>query len=289
MGCQVLFLRCTIDMCRRRNVCPKRTRLKKQKVQIMFSLAGKKGLIVGVANDQSIAWGCAKKLHEAGADLAITYLNEKAEKYVRPLAESVDASLIMQMDVTNQDQVDGVFYEISQHWGKLDFVIHSIAFAPMADLHGRFIDTSAAGFAQAMDISCHSLVRLARHAEPLMTDGGSILTTSYYGSEKVVPTYGIMGPVKAALECSAKYLAAELGPKGIRVSAMSPGPVKTRAASGIKDFNELIDKAQQSAPGTGLVTIEDIGAMAVFMVSDEARAITGSTAHIDGGYNIMGA
>jgi enoyl-[acyl-carrier protein] reductase I len=218
----------------------------------------------------------------------MTYLNEKSDKYVRPLADEVQASIYMPLDVQNPEQMGDLFYRVQQQWGKLDFLIHAIAFAPMKDLHGRFVDTTPEGFSQAMDISCHSLVRMAHHAEPLMTDGGCILTTTYFGSEKVVDHYGIMGPVKAALECSVKYLAAELGPKGIRVSAMSPGPVKTRAGSGIKDFNTLLDNAQQKAPGIGLVSIEDVGSMAVFLVSDEAKSITGATEHIDGGYNIIG-
>ena len=247
-----------------------------------------KGLIIGLANDQSLAWGCAKALKAAGAELAVTYQNDKAQSYVAPLAEAVGASIVLPLDVRDAGQMTTLFETIRERWGRLDFLLHSIAFAPKADLHGRVADSSAEGFATAMDISCHSLIRLARHAEPLMTDGGSILTMSFYGAEKVVPGYGIMGPVKAALEASVRYLAADLGPRRIRVNALSTGPVKTRAASGLSHFDDLMEKAAQRAPLHQLVTIEQIGEAATFLLSDKARYISGQTIYIDAGYNTLG-
>lgn len=254
----------------------------------MISLAGKKGLVLGIANDQSIAYGCAREFRAQGADLAITYLNEKAEKHVRPLAQELEADIFMPCDVTQDGQLHTVFKEIRQKWGKLDFAVHSIAFANKEDLHGRVVDCSAEGFAFAMMVSVHSFIRLAHLAEPLMTDGGALLTMSYYGSEKVVEHYNLMGPVKAALESATRYMAVELGHKGIRVNAVSPGPMKTRAASGISHFDALIDRARDTAPMRNLVSLEDVGALAAFLVSDRARMITGDVAYIDGGYNIMG-
>lgn len=256
---------------------------------MMESLKGKKGLIVGIANEHSIAWGCAKAFHEAGADLAITYLNKKAEPYVRPLAEEVNASIIMPLDVTNETEMQGLFKQIENTWGKLDFLLHAIAFAPQDDLRGRVTDCSKEGFLTAMDISCHSFTRIAMHAEPLMKDGGCLLTTTYYGGEKVVKHYGMMGPVKAALESMVKYMAAELGEKKIRVNALSPGPVATRAASGISNFDELLEEAQAGSPQHELICTNCIGAYAKFLVSDEARLVTGSTVYIDAGFNIMAA
>ena len=247
-----------------------------------------KGLIIGLANDQSLAWGCAKALKAAGAELAVTYQNDKAQSYVAPLADAVGASIVLPLDVRDAGQMTTLFETIRERWGRLDFLLHSIAFAPKADLHGRVADSSAEGFATAMDISCHSLIRLARHAEPLMTDGGSILTMSFYGAEKVVPGYGIMGPVKAALEASVRYLAADLGPRRIRVNALSTGPVKTRAASGLSHFDDLMEKAAQRAPLHQLVTIEQIGEAATFLLSDKARYISGQTIYIDAGYNTLG-
>lgn len=247
-----------------------------------------KGLIVGLANDQSLAWGCAKALKALGAELAITYQNDKARDFVLPLAEAVDAPIVLPLDVRDSGQMQAVFETIGQRWGRLDFLLHSIAFAPKADLHGRVADSSAEGFATAMDISCHSLIRLARHAEPLMADGGSILTMSFYGAEKVVPGYGIMGPVKAALEASVRYLAADLGPRRIRVNALSTGPVKTRAASGLSHFDALMEKAAARAPLHQLVTINQIGEAAAFLLSDKARYISGQTVYVDAGYNTMG-
>jgi enoyl-[acyl-carrier protein] reductase I len=248
----------------------------------------KKGLVVGVANEHSIAWGCARALHAAGGELALTYLNEKAKPYVETLAGEIKAPIFMPLDVTNVEQSTALFAEIKRRWGRLDFLLHAVAFAPKADLQGRFTDSSSAGFSMAMNISCHSLVRLAKVAEPLMVEGGSILTLSYYGSEKVIPDYGLMGPVKAALEASVRYLAAELAPHGIRVNALSPGPIKTRAASGLKDFDKLLAKAADEAPLQQLVTIEQIGEMAAFLMSDQAKHIIGQVVYVDNGYSIMG-
>ena len=250
-------------------------------------LAGRKGLVVGIANADSIATGCARAFREAGADLAVTYLNEKALKYVEPVATALEAPIVMPLDVTDEAQIDAVFARIASEWGRLDFLLHSIAYCRKDDLTGRVVDTSRDGFAEAMDISVHSLFRLLKRAEPLMSAGGSVLTVSYYGAEKVVDNYNIMGPVKAALESSVRYLAAELGPKGIRVNALSPGPLKTRAASGIAHFDALVDAARLRAPAHQIVTIEDIGAMARYYVSDEATRVTGNVAYIDGGMNVM--
>jgi len=254
----------------------------------VFNLYGKKGLIVGVANNQSIAYGCAKSFELCGADLAVTYMNAKAEQYVRPLAEILGVSIIEQMDVEQPGEMEAVFKIIEEKWGRLDFILHSIAFAPKEDLHGRVIDSSRDGFLRSMDVSCHSFVRMARLAEPLMKDGGCMLTMSYMGADEVVNNYGIMGPVKAALQSVSRYLAAELGPRGIRVHAISPGPLKTRAASGIKAFDELMEQAISRSPLHKLVSIEDIGALSAFLCSDIAKTITGGTIHIDGGYNIIG-
>ena len=233
-----------------------------------------RGLIVGLANDQSLAWGCATTLRAAGAELALTYLNDRAKRFVEPLAQQVGAEMLLPLDVTAPDQMDALFDRVASRWGGLDFLLHSIAFAPKEDLHGRVTDSSADGFASAMDVSCHSLIRLAHRAEPLMQNGGAILTMSFYGSEKVVPGYGIMGPVKAALEASVRYLAAELGPSGIRVNALSTGPVRTRAASGLSHFDALMARAAETAPLHQLVTIEQVGEMGAFLLSDRARFVT---------------
>ncbi|MBY5935047.1 enoyl-ACP reductase FabI [Tateyamaria omphalii] len=250
-------------------------------------LTGKKGLVVGVANDQSIAAGCARAFHLSGADLALTYQTEKSRKFVEPVAQAVDADIFMPLDVTDDAQTDAIFDEIRTRWGRLDFLLHSIAFCPREDLHGRVVDCSKDGFGIAMDISVHSLIRLAKRAEPLMADGGTILTVSYHGAEKVVDNYNIMGPVKAALEATTRYLAAELGSKNIRVNAMSPGPLQTRAASGIDHFDALIDDARKRAPLSQLTTIDEVGAMAACLVSDLARSVTGNTAYIDGGHHVV--
>ncbi|MET1256251.1 enoyl-ACP reductase FabI [Aliikangiella maris] len=258
--------------------------------QGLSSLKGKKGLIVGIANQHSIAWGCAKVLHAAGADIAVTYLNQKAEPYVRPLAETIHAPIIAPLDMSDDSQLNDLFGVITQQWGTLDFVIHAIAFAPLADLHGRVTDSSRDGFLKAMDISCHSFIRVAHMAEPLMAkQGGSLLTLSYYGAEKVVEHYGIMGLCKAALESSVKYLAAELGDKKIRVNALSPGPIATRAASGIEAFEHLISHAIEKAPEHSAINIEQVGHFARFLVSDESQLVTGGTYFIDAGLNIMAA
>jgi enoyl-[acyl-carrier protein] reductase I len=254
----------------------------------MSLLAGKKGLVVGIANDASIAWGCAKSFHNHGAELAITYLNNKSQAYVHPLAEKLNAPICMKLDVTQPAEQDALFAAIAEKWGKLDFLLHSIAFAPKEDLQGRVADSTSNGFKQAMDISCHSLVRLAKAAEPMMKDGGCILTMSYYGAKKVVTHYNLMGPVKAALEASVQYLAYELGAQHIRVNALSTGPVKTRAASGLTDFDKLMEAAASKAPMHQLTTLEQIGQMAAFLVSDNAKQITGQTIYVDAGYNIMG-
>jgi len=250
-------------------------------------LAGKKGLVVGIANQHSIAAGCASAFAAAGAELAVTYLNDKAKPYVEPVAEAVGSEIFMPLDVEADGQLDAVFDAIEQRWGRLDFVLHSIAYCPIEDLHGRVIDCTHDGFARAMDVSVHSFVRMAKRAEPLMGEGGCLLTVSYYGAEKVVDHYNIMGPVKAALEAVTRYMAAELGPKGIRVNALSPGPIATRAASGIAHFDALIDEARERAPQQRLVTLEEVGAMAACLVSGFARSVTGNVAYIDGGYHVM--
>jgi enoyl-[acyl-carrier protein] reductase I len=251
------------------------------------SLAGLKGLVVGIANPQSIAWGCAEAFRAAGAELAITYLNAKAEPYVRPLAESLSANLVLPMDVENDAEVEAVFKAIEAQWGQLDFLLHSIAFAPLQDLHGRVVDSSREGFSRAMDISCHSLIRLARLAAPLMKDGGAIMTMSYEGANRVAPHYGIMGLAKASLEAATRALAAELGPNRISVNAISPGPIATRAASGIRDFDSLMQDTIDHAPLHRLVTIEEVGALATLLASPAGRAITGDVIIVDAGRHIM--
>ncbi len=250
-------------------------------------LKGKKGLIVGIANGQSIAAGCAAAFRASGADLCVTYQNDKARKYVEPVASAVGAALFLPLDVTDHAQMDAVFAHIEKDWGRLDFLLHSIAYCPRDDLHGRVIDCSQDGFGLAMDVSVHSLIRLAKRAEPLMQDGGTILTVSYHGAEKVVDHYNIMGPVKAALEATTRYLSVELGPSNIRVNALSPGPVQTRAASGIDHFDALIDDARARAPLHRLTTIDEVGAMAACLVTDFARSVSGNTAYIDGGHHVV--
>ncbi|MGP1256961.1 MAG: enoyl-ACP reductase FabI [Kiloniellales bacterium] len=255
----------------------------------MFSLEGKRGLVIGIANDQSIAYGCARQFRRQGAALAVTYLNAKAEPYVRPLAEELEAEIVFPCDVRESGQLEAVFAEVEARWGRLDFLLHSIAYAPREDLHGRVVDCSQAGFLQAMDVSCHSFIRMAKLAEPLMekAGGGCLMTVTFYGAEKVVQHYNLMGPVKSALESATRYMAAELGEKGIRVHAISPGPLLTRAASGLERFEALMDAARERAPGRRLVTVDEIGALAVYLASDEAAASTGTLAYIDGGYSIM--
>ena len=250
-------------------------------------LDGKKGLIVGIANDRSIAWGCARAFRALGAELAITYLNEKAKPHVEPLAREVGAPIFMAVDMMSEGQLEAVFERISAEWGKLDFLIHSIAFSTREALGGRVTDVPRQGFQVTMDVSVWSFMRMAHLAEPLMRDGGTLFTMTYYGSEKVVENYNVMGVAKAALESAVRYIAAELGPKGIRVHAISPGPLATRAASGIPEFDELLEKARGKAPARALVDIDDVGAACAFLAHDAARLMTGQVLYIDGGYNII--
>ena len=250
-------------------------------------LAGQKALVVGVANDQSIAYGCAKAFRIVGADLAVTWLNERARPYIEPLAQELEASITGALDVSVPGQLEAVFDTIRKDWGKLDVLVHSIAFAPKDDLQGGLLNCSAEGFAKAMDISCHSFIRMAKLAAPLMTDGGSMFAMSYYGANRVVPNYNVMGPVKAALEAACRYLAYELGPQGIRVHAISPGPLKTRAASGLKDFELLLNEAAQKAPLGELVDVMDVGFACAYLATSLARRITGGTVYVDGGANIV--
>ncbi len=257
-------------------------------MNVLPGLEGKKGLVVGIANSHSIAWGCACAFRAAGADLAVTWLNDKAAPYVQPLAAQLQAPIQMPLDVEQPGQLEAVFDAVTRQWGRLDFVLHSIAFAPAADLHGRLANSSREGFLRAMDISCHSFARMARLAEPLMKDGGSLLTMSYLGAAEVIDNYGLMGPVKAALESSVRYLAAEMGPQAIRVNAVSPGPLATRAASGIADFDQLLANAALRAPLRRLVDIDDVGALCAFLASDAGRSITGNTLYVDAGYHILG-
>jgi enoyl-[acyl-carrier protein] reductase I len=250
-------------------------------------LEGRRGLIVGIANDQSIAWGCARAFRAFGADLAITYLNDKAKRFVEPLAREVDAAIFMPLDVSAPGQLEAVFERIEAEWGTLDFLIHSIAFSPRDTLAGRVTDAPRDGFLATMDISCWSFIRMAHLAEPLMKNGGSLFTMTYYGSQKVVENYNIMGVAKAALESAVRYMAAELGPKGIRVHAISPGPLATRAASGIPEFDELLAKAERKSPARELVGIDDVGVATAFLAHDAARLITGQVLYVDGGYHAV--
>jgi enoyl-[acyl-carrier protein] reductase I len=246
-------------------------------------LKGKRGLVVGVANGDSIAFGCAAKLRAFGAEIALTYLNDKARPHVEPLARQIDAALLLPLDVTRPGQMQAVFDQVRAAWGHLDFVIHSIAFAPRSDLHGRIVDCSQPGFLQAMQVSCHSFIEMAHHAETMMNPGGALVTMSYYGADKVVNNYNMMGPVKAALQSTVRYLAKELGESGIRVFAVSPGPLRTRAASGIAQFDELIDMAVTRAPGRRLVDIAEVGRAVAFLVGGGASGMTGDTIYVDAG------
>jgi len=250
-------------------------------------LAGQKALVVGAANSESIAYGCAKAFRAVGADLALTWLNEKARPHVEPLAQELEASITGPVDVSAAGQLEAIFKEISAKWGRLDILVHSIAFAPKADLQGGLLNCSAEGFAKAMDVSCHSFVRMAKLAAPLMTGGGTMFAMSYNGSNRVVPNYNVMGPVKAALESACRYLAYELGPRGIRVHAISPGPLKTRAASGLKDFELLLNEAAHKAPLGELVDIMDVGYTCAYLATPFARRITGELVHVDGGANLI--
>jgi len=250
-------------------------------------LHGKRALVIGIANEYSIAYGCARVFRQLGADLAVTYLNEKARQYVEPLAKELGASIFESLDVSKSGELEAVFQRISETWGSLDIALHSIAFAPKQDLQGRLVDSSDDGFKVAMDISCHSFIRMARLAEPLMKEGGTLLAMSYHGANRVVPNYNLMGPVKAALECAVRYLAHELGEKHIRVHAVSPGPLKTRAASGLKDFDVLLSEAVERAPIGELIDIDDVGLTAAYLTTPFARRLTGTTTYVDGGLSIM--
>jgi enoyl-[acyl-carrier protein] reductase I len=250
-------------------------------------LKGKKALVTGIANDQSIAWGCAKAFHAFGAEVAVTYLNEKSKRFVEPLAKEIRSPMLMPLDLQKPGELEAVFDTVSKKWGSLDIVLHSIAFAPKDDLHGRVVDCSRDGFLLAMELSCWSFIRMAKLAEPLMKNGGTLFTMTYYGSQMVVENYNMMGPVKAALESATRYLAAELGPKGIRVHAISPGPLKTRAASGISEFDKLLQKAQAKAPSRSLVSIDDVGVTVAVLAMNGAKLITGETLYVDGGYHII--
>jgi enoyl-[acyl-carrier protein] reductase I len=250
-------------------------------------LKDKKALVCGVANEHSIAYGCAQAFHELGAQLALTYANDKTRIHTEPLAQQLQAPIFMPLDAERPEQMQAVFSRIEQEWGQLDLLVHSIAWAPKEDLQGGLLDSSAEGFGRAIDISCHSFVRMARLAAPLMKQGGAMFTMSYYGASRVVPNYNLMGPVKAALEACVRYLAYELGPKQIRVHAISPGPLKTRAASGLKDFDLMLNQAAQRAPLGELVDIMDVGYSCAFLATPYARRLSGETLYIDGGVNIM--
>ncbi|MFN2426846.1 MAG: enoyl-ACP reductase FabI [Candidatus Binatia bacterium] len=251
----------------------------------MFDLNGKKGLVVGIANSDSIAFGCAKAAKAAGAELAVTWLNDRARAHVEPLADILGAPLRMPLDVEQPGAVAEVFEAVRERWGRLDFLVHSIAFAPAADLRGRVLDCTPEGFATAMRVSCYSLIEMAKHAEPLMTEGGAIVTMSFAGADRTVPSYGLMGPVKAALQSTVRYLAREMGPSGVRVVALSPGPIATRAAAGLPDFAGLAGDAIANSLLGRLVTIDEVGAAAAFLVSDAAAGMTGCTIPVDAGRN----
>lgn len=253
----------------------------------IVDLAGKRGLVAGIANDHSIAAGCAAAFRQAGAELAITYLNEKAEPYVRPVAEALGAPIFVPCDVRTPGQLETVFDTIGKQWGRLDFLLHSIAFAPREDLHTSVVNCSAEGFALAMAVSCHSFIRMARLAAPLMTEGGCLMTVSFYGADRVVENYNLMGPVKAALESSVRYIAAELAERRIRAHAISAGPIKTRAASGIERFDELLDEIRARTPAGRLVTIEDVGRVAAFLASGAGAPLSGSVVYADNGFHTV--
>ena len=251
-------------------------------------LEGRKGLIMGVANNRSIAWGIAKACAEAGAELAFTYQGEALKKRVQPLADELGVQLLMECDVTSDESLDAVFTELKAAWGTLDFVVHAIAFSDKDELKGRYVDTTRANFGQTMDISVYSFTAVAKRAEALMPEGGSLLTLSYYGAEKWVPHYNVMGVAKAALEASVRYLAADLGPRGIRVNAISAGPIRTLAAAGISGFRMMLDWNEKNAPLRKNVTIDEVGTAALFLLSGLSSGITGEIMHVDAGYNIIG-
>lgn len=254
----------------------------------VLDLTDRKALVVGIANEHSLAWSAAEHFRNAGAELAITYLNDKARPFVEPLAQELSAAIFMPCDVSIPGQLEAVFEAIRTRWGRLDCLFHAIAWARKEDLHGRLVDCSAEGFAESMLISCHSFIRMAKLAEPLMEKGGSLMTLSYYGAEKVVDHYNVMGPVKAALEASVRYLAHELGPKGIRVNAISAGAVKTRAASGIEHFDELLNETARKAPLRRTVDACEVGRAALLLASDYTTAITGEVLYVDAGFHIEG-
>ncbi|HTL57108.1 MAG TPA: enoyl-ACP reductase FabI [Candidatus Limnocylindrales bacterium] len=249
-------------------------------------LQGAKALVIGIANEHSIAYGCAKAFHELGADLALTYLNDKAKPFVEPLARALEAQLFLPLDFAQLDQLEAVFASVTRQWGQLDILVHSAAFAPKDDLQRGLLNCSSEGFAKAIDISCHSFIRMARLAVPLMTEGGTMFAMTYHGANKVIPNYNVMGPGKAALECACRYLAFELGEKRIRVHVISPGPLKTRASSGLKDFDRLLAEAAERAPLGELVDIMDVGFTCAYLATPYARRITGGTIYVDGGANI---
>lgn len=253
----------------------------------LVDLTGKRGLIVGIANDQSIAAGCAEAFRRCGARLGASYLNDKAKAFVEPVATRLGVEWLQPCDVRVEGEMEALFARAHDEWGGLDFLLHSIAFAPRDDLHGRVVDSSPSGFGLAMDVSCHSFIKMARLAEPLMPDGGCLLTVTFYGSERVVEHYNLMGPVKAALESATRYIAAELGPKRIRAHAISPGPIATRAASGIDRFDELLERAAERVPERQLVDVADVGALAAFLASDAARHITGTIIPVDSGQHLL--
>lgn len=254
----------------------------------MKLLENKRGLVFGVANNMSIAWAIAQEAHNQGAELGFTYLNEALEKRMRPLAESVGSSLILPCDAGKDEDLDAVFAETEKKWGKLDFVLHSIAFAQREDLDGRFMNTSREGFRIAMDTSAYSLVAMARRAAPLLKDGGSLLTLTYYGSQKVVANYNVMGVAKAALEASVRYLAADMGPQGVRVNAISAGAIKTLSAKGIRNFNDMLKTSAERNPLARNVAIEEVGKAGTFLLSDYASGITGDILYVDAGWHILG-
>lgn len=250
-------------------------------------LKGKKALVAGIANEHSIAYGCAKAFKQWGADLAITYLNEKAKEFVGPLAKELGVQIFMPLDISKPGELEALFEQIEKEWGSLDILVHSMAFAPKDDLQGGLLNCSAEGFSKAIDISCHSFIRMARLAAPMMKEGGTLFTMTFHGAQKIVPNYNVMGPVKAALESVCRYLAYELGPQKIRVHALSPGPLKTRASSGLKDFDRLVDEAAARAPLGELVDIMDVGFTCAFLASPFARHITGEVVYIDSGLSSM--
>jgi enoyl-[acyl-carrier protein] reductase I len=249
---------------------------------------GKRGLIMGVANDRSIAWGIAKHVAEHGAELAFTYQSEPLKKRVRPLAESVGSNLVLECDVTDDASMDNVFATLEESWGGLDFVVHAIAYSDKDELKGRYVDTSAKNFAMTMNISCYSFTAICKRAEPLMNNGGSLLTLTYLGGERVVPHYNVMGVAKAALDASVRHLAVDLGGQNIRVNAISAGPIKTLAASGIGDFRYILKWNEYNAPLKRNTTIDDVGGAGLYLLSDLSKGVTGEVHHVDSGYHVVG-